>query len=66
MSKHPSCHEAPVSSVHRTAPAKVSPLILCERLIQVAQDADRAGYQDTAAHLVTLVDRMFEPPPRRN
>lgn len=39
------------------APAAVSPLMLADRLLTLAQDADRAGYAGTAAHLVTV---MFE------
>ena len=44
---------------------KVSPLMLCDHLIQVAQEADQAGYVQTAAHLVALVDRMFDVAPSR-
>lgn len=47
------------------AAQQVSPLVLCDQLIQVAQDADRAGYPSTAAGLVALVDRMFDAPPAR-
>ena len=37
-----------------------SPLVLCDRLITLAQDADRAGLTTTAAHLVDLIDHIFE------
>jgi len=37
-----------------------SALVLCDRLISLAQDADRAGLTHTAAHLVDLIDEMFE------
>lgn len=40
------------------APAH-SPLMLCDRLIGLAQDADRAGFAATADRLIGLVDRMF-------
>lgn len=46
--------------------AKISPLMLCDHLIQVAQEADEAGYVQTAAHLVALVDRMFDSAPHRH
>jgi len=36
-----------------------SPLMICDRLIGLAQDADRAGYTTTADRLVDLVDQMF-------
>ena len=32
-----------------------SPLMLADRLLTLAQDAERAGYRDAAAHLVALV-----------
>jgi hypothetical protein len=48
----------------RTAEAAPKPacteLILSDRLIALAQDADRAGYIDTAEHLVTLACSVFD------
>jgi hypothetical protein len=41
-------------------PPPPSPLVLCDRLISLAQDADRAGLPDTAAHLMDLIDELFE------
>jgi len=41
-------------------PPPPSPLVLCDRLISLAQDADRAGLTATAGHLVDLIDEMFE------
>jgi hypothetical protein len=47
-------------SQHLTTPtAAPSPLILCDRLITLAQDADRAGCAATAERLVKLVNTMF-------
>ena len=43
----------------RPAP-NASPLVLCDRLISLAQDADRAGFAVTAEHLVHLAHTMFE------
>jgi len=37
-----------------------SELILSDRLIALAQDADRAGYRDTAERLVTLACSVFD------
>jgi hypothetical protein len=39
---------------------KVSPLLIADRLITLAQDADRAGYSTTAERLVRLVNRVFD------
>jgi hypothetical protein len=37
-----------------------SPLVLSDRLISLAQDADRAGYAVTAEHLVHLAHIVLE------
>jgi hypothetical protein len=42
-----------------------SQLVLSDRLIALAQDADRAGYMDTAEHLVTLACSVFDEAPKR-
>ncbi len=41
-------------------PPAPSPLVLCDRLISLAQDADRAGLTATASHLMDLIDELFE------
>ncbi len=38
----------------------VSPLVLADRLITLAQDADRAGYRDTASDLVTMAYTVLD------
>jgi hypothetical protein len=43
----------------------VSPLVLSDRLISLAQDADRAGYTGTAEQLVSLACAVFDEAPRR-
>jgi hypothetical protein len=43
----------------------LSELILFDRLITLAKEADRAGYTDTAAHLLTLAYSVFDDPPNR-
>lgn len=45
-----------------SAPTKpvYSELILSDRLISLAEDADRAGYTDTAERLVTLACTVFD------
>ncbi|MBV9249974.1 MAG: hypothetical protein JO227_12100 [Acetobacteraceae bacterium] len=46
-------------------PRPVSPLVLSDRLITLARDADRAGYLGTARQLVTLACTVLDeaPPP---
>ncbi len=43
----------------------VSPLVLADRLLTLAQDADRAGYAETASHLVQVMYSVLETPYRR-
>jgi hypothetical protein len=43
-----------------TRKAAVSELILSDRLITLAEDADRAGYTNTAQQLVTLACTVFD------
>ena len=42
------------------APA-VSPLVLCDRLLTLAEDVDRAGFRNVAEHLLELADEVLEP-----
>jgi hypothetical protein len=37
-----------------------SPLMLCDRLLTLAQEADRAGYVLTAGHLLDLAHTVFD------
>lgn len=48
-----------------TSNAAVSELILSDRLIALAQDADRAGFTDTAERLVNLACTVFDEEPKR-
>lgn len=41
-----------------------SPLVLSDRLLALAQDADRAGYAVTAEHLLHLAHTVFEEKPQ--
>lgn len=38
----------------------LSPLMIADRLITLAREADRAGYRDTASHLVNLVYNVLD------
>jgi hypothetical protein len=39
----------------------VSPLILCDRLLTLAEDVDRAGMRGAAEHLLTLASQVLQP-----
>lgn len=43
----------------------VTPMILSDRLITLAKDADTAGYATTAEQLVQLAIMIFDEAPRR-
>jgi hypothetical protein len=38
-----------------------SPLVLCDRLLTLAKEVDRAGLRGTAEHLLSLVSEVLEP-----
>ena len=44
---------------------KFSELVLSDRLISLALDADHAGYTATAEHLLTLACSVFDELPKR-
>ncbi len=48
-----------------SAPAAVSPLVLSDRLLTLAQDADRVGQRDTALHLLALAHNVLDQAPGR-
>ena len=56
--------------MHRSETAltspQISPLILADRLISMAQDADRAGFRETATRLLSLIDAVFDEAPQRS
>jgi hypothetical protein len=41
----------------------VSPLLICDRLLTLAQDAERAGLRGADEHLLELVSEVLEPVP---
>jgi hypothetical protein len=43
----------------------ISELVLSDRLISLAKDADRAGFIDTAKHLLTLACSVFDEAPKQ-
>ncbi len=44
-------------------PESVSPMVLSDRLLALAQDADRAGFTDTAEGLLRLAHTVFDERP---
>ncbi len=41
---------------------KASPLVLCDRLLSLAEDADHSGFPITAEHLLHLAQTVLEEP----
>jgi hypothetical protein len=52
------------SHIEPTGHAPFSPLVLSDRLLTLAQDADLAGYRGTAEHLLTLASKVLDKPGR--
>ena len=48
----------------QNAPTPISPLVLADRRIALAQDADRAGMRRSASRLLRLAERVCEEQPR--
>jgi hypothetical protein len=55
----------PVINVQASRNTAVSELVLSDRLIALAEDADRAGYTDTADRLMTLACSVFDEAPNK-
>ncbi len=53
--------QAATTAVRRSC----SELVLSDRLLTLAQDADRAGYKDTAEHLLSLACSVFDEAPAK-
>jgi hypothetical protein len=49
----------------QTNSVPVSPLVLADRLITLAREADRAGYTDSASRLVSMALAVFDETPKR-
>lgn len=50
--------------MERPDSAQISPLVLADRLIALAEDADRAGLRKAAGHIIRLAERVCEERPR--
>jgi hypothetical protein len=53
------------STSEQSLHAPCSELVLSDRLIALAEDADRAGYTDTAEMLVNLACSVFDEAPKK-
>ncbi len=53
------------SGIEAGRKAPMSELVLSDRLIALAEDADRAGYTETAERLVTLACSVFDEAPKK-
>lgn len=53
-----------MDAVMPPAAPTVSPLMLADRLISLAQDADRAGYVSAASRLIGLAYAVFDEKPQ--
>jgi hypothetical protein len=56
----PAVAPAIAPAIEPAAAPATSPLMICDRLIGLALDADRAGYSATAGRLVLLANRIFD------
>ena len=52
-----------MSTSTQVAATSVSPLVLSDRLITLAQDADRAGLTNAARRLIHLAHAVFDEVP---
>ncbi len=53
-----------IADIEASARGVTSPLMLADRILSLAQDADRAGYQTTADRLLSLAFRVLDRPGR--
>lgn len=51
-----------VSRIEPSGKDTVSPLVLCDRLISLAQEADRGGFVVAAKHLLYLASKVLDRP----
>lgn len=48
-----------------TSASRVSPLVLSDRLLRLAEEADGAGLRGAAEQLLALASDVLDPTPRR-
>ncbi len=56
----PSLFSVSPTTIHRQSGTQFSPLVLADRLISLAQEADRAGLTSSASRLIGLVYAVLD------
>ena len=51
-------------AIENLSTVQVSPLVLSDRLLRLAEDADTVGLRLTAEHLLALASDVLDQPPR--
>lgn len=51
-----------VGYVNSSAPQPVSPLMLSDRFLRLAEETDSAGFRAIAENLIALADQVLEAP----
>ena len=51
-----------LSRVTPSTRTRVSPLMLSDRLLRLAEDADGAGFRTTAEHLLNMASQVLDAP----
>jgi hypothetical protein len=52
-----------ISRVQPRVPATVGPLVLCDRFLRLAEEADHAGFRPIAETLIRLAYDVLDAPP---
>jgi hypothetical protein len=52
--------QLPISAGDKAAPTPISPLVISDRLISLAEQAGQVGCKATARHLIRLASRVLE------
>lgn len=55
-----------IATIKAKRSVPVSPLVLCDRFLRLAEDADRAGFRSAAERLIQLADQVLTGPPLPN
>lgn len=51
-----------ISKIATQTKPPMSPLLLCDQLLRLAEDADRAGFPIAAEHLFYLANEVLDQP----
>lgn len=56
-------HHTPILVPSAVINPPISPLMLADRMLHLAQEADRAGFPSAACCLLGLIDQVLDRPP---